>query len=278
MVALSELQNNLLGYVKSMALKCAVDLRIPDAIHHRGGAATLADIVADTEVHPEKVPDLKRVMQLLTTSGIFTTTGGGGSGDVTYGLTTACRFLVGRCNLSPMVPFMVSPPIVSSFFGMADWFRTKEPAAVAAGSLFELAHGCSLGEMTRNDAALGSVLNDSVAADSRLFLEVIVLVEGHIFRGLNSLVDVGGGGHGAAAQVIARAFPRIKCTVLDLPHVVSKATSTDGNLQFTAGDMFESIPPADAVLLKVYIDHVVFVYTYSSHSFFPNRSRRTLYS
>jgi hypothetical protein len=117
-----------------------------------------------------------------------------------------------------MVPFMVSPPIVSSFFGMADWFRTKEPAAVAAGSLFELAHGCSLGEMTRNDAALGSVLNDSVAADSRLFLEVIVLVEGHIFRGLNSLVDVGGGGHGAAAQVIARAFPRIKCTVLDLPH------------------------------------------------------------
>ncbi|KAG2559392.1 acetylserotonin O-methyltransferase 1-like isoform X1 [Panicum virgatum] len=251
LVALSELQNHLLGYVKSMALKCAVDLRIPDAIHRRGGAATLADIVADTEIHPAKIPDLKRMMELLRTSGIFTATAAkdsGGIGDVVYGLTTACYFLVGRCNLSPVVPYLVSPHIVSSFFGMSDWFR-KEPA-VAGGSLFELAHGCSLQEMASKDAAFSSLLNDSMASDSQLFLEVIILDKGRIFRGLNSLIDVGGG-HGAATLVIARAFPRIKCTVLDLPHVVSQATtSEDGNLHFIAGDMFESIPPANAVLLK----------------------------
>ncbi|KAF8690635.1 hypothetical protein HU200_041006 [Digitaria exilis] len=228
-----------------MALKCAVDLRIPDAIHSRGGAATLADIVADTETHPAKVPDLKRLMELLSTSGIFTATaakdrGGSGIGgdDVVYGLTTACHFLIGRCNLSPMVPFLVSPPIVSCFFGMSDWFR-KEPA-VTGGSLFELAHGCSLWEM-----------NGSMAADSQLFLEVIDMDKGRIFRRLDSLVDVGGG-HGAATRVIARAFPHIKCTVLDLPHVVSQATTRedDGNLCFIAGDMFQSIPPANSVLLK----------------------------
>ncbi|KAG2558713.1 hypothetical protein PVAP13_8NG345900 [Panicum virgatum] len=211
LVALSELQNHLLGYVKSMALKCAVDLRIPDAIHRRGGVATLADIVADTEIHPAKVPDLKRMMELLSTSGIFTATAAkdsGGIGDV-----------------------------------------VKEPA-VAGGSLFEVAHGCSLQEMASKDAAFSSLLNDSMASDSQLFLEVIILDKGRIFRGLNSLVDVGGG-HGAATLVIARAFPRIKCTVLDLPHVVSQATtSEDGNLHFIAGDMFESIPPANAVLLK----------------------------
>ncbi|KAF8731705.1 hypothetical protein HU200_015635 [Digitaria exilis] len=223
-----------------MALKCAVDLRIPEAIHGRGGAATLADIAADTETHPAKVPDLKRLMELLSTSGIFTATvakdrgGGIGGDDAVYGLTTACHFLIGRCNLSPMVPFLVSPPIVSSFFAMSDWFRMEPDTSVSGGgggSLFELAHGCSL-------------------SDSQLFLEVIVLDKGRIFRGLDSLVDVGGG-HGAAARVIASAFPRIECTVLDLPHVVSQATTReDGNLYFVAGDMFESIPPANAVLLK----------------------------
>ncbi|CAL5032781.1 unnamed protein product [Urochloa decumbens] len=241
------------SHVLPSALKCAVDLRIPDSIHRRGGAATLADIVADTEIHPAKVPDLKRMMELLSTSGIFTATAAkdsSGIGDVMYGLTTACRFLVGRCNLSPVVPFLVSPPIVSSFFSMSDWFRKEPAVAGGGGSLFELAHGCSLWEMASKDAAFNSLLNHSMAADSQLFLEVIILDKGRIFRGLNSLVDVGGG-HGAATQVIARAFPRIKCTVLDLPHVVSQATaSEDGNLSFIAGDMFESIPPANAVLLK----------------------------
>ncbi|GJM89073.1 hypothetical protein PR202_ga05669 [Eleusine coracana subsp. coracana] len=33
------------GYVKSMALKSALDLRIADAIHHHGGAATLSQIL-----------------------------------------------------------------------------------------------------------------------------------------------------------------------------------------------------------------------------------------
>jgi hypothetical protein len=80
---------------------------------------------------------------------------------------------------------------------------------------------------------------------------------------LTSLVDVGGG-HGAAAIAIANAFPHIKCTVLDLKQVIDKvppaaATGTDRIInstaatavQFVAGDMFESIPPADAVLLRV---------------------------
>jgi len=251
LVALSELQTHLLGYVKSMALKCAVDLDIPDAIHRRGGAATLADIAADSKVHSSKVPDLQRMMELLSASGIFTVAvagkdGGSAGGDAVYGLTTACRFLVGRCNLSPVVPFMASPLVVSSFYGMSDWFRS-EPAI---GSLFELAHGCSRWEMASKDAAFNAVLNDSLVADSQLFMEVIIFDKGRLFRGLNSLVDVGGG-HGAAAQVIARAFPRIKCTVLDRTHVVSQATAGESeNLRFVAGDMFESIPPADAVLLK----------------------------
>ncbi|KAF7005793.1 hypothetical protein CFC21_020893 [Triticum aestivum] len=249
--ALAELQNHMLGYVKSMSLRCVVDLGIPEAIHRRGGTATIANIEADAKVHPGKVADLQRVMELLTTSGIFTATAGAGDGDtVVYGLTTACRFLVGWCNLSPMVPFCVNPLVVSSFFSMPEWFRT-EPEATGAASLFELAHGCSQWEMVSKDARFNDVLNNSMAADSQVFLEVIIVDKGRIFRGLRSLVDVGGG-NGAGTQVIAKAFPRIKCTVMDLPHVVvaGQAAARDDNLSFVAGDMFESIPSADAVLLK----------------------------
>lgn len=80
-------------------------------------------------------------------------------------------------------------------------------------------------------------------------MDVAIKQGAEVFEGISSLVDVGGG-IGAAAQAISKAFPHVKCSVLDLAHVVAKApTRTD--VQFIAGDMFESIPPADAVLLKV---------------------------
>ncbi|KAL6851424.1 hypothetical protein ACP4OV_020357 [Aristida adscensionis] len=264
LVSLGEFHSHVIGYVKSMALKCAVDLGIPDAIHRRGGTATLAEIAADAAVHPAKVPDLRRLMALLTTSGMFTATAAaaagedGGAAVTSYGLTTTCRFLVGWLNLSPMVPFLVSPLVVSSFFSLPDWLRSEPAAGGGAGcgaaSLFELAHGCSQWEMASKDAALNGVVNASMAADSQLFLEVVILDKGRVFRGLSSLVDVGGG-NGAATKVIARAFPRIKCTVLDLPHVISQVDAGDGKLQFVGGDMFESIPSANAVFLKNVLHH-----------------------
>ncbi|CAO2205368.1 unnamed protein product [Urochloa humidicola] len=42
-------------YIKSMALKSTVDLRIADAIERHGGAATLHQIAANAGVHPAKV-------------------------------------------------------------------------------------------------------------------------------------------------------------------------------------------------------------------------------
>ncbi|XP_006658522.2 acetylserotonin O-methyltransferase 1-like [Oryza brachyantha] len=260
--ALVELNHHVLGYVKSMALKCAVDLGVPGAIHRRGGAASLADIAADTAVHPSKLADLQRLMEMLSTTGIFSSTigaadingdGGGGGGAVAYRLTAASRVLVGSRSLSPEVQFVVCPHLVSSFFSLRDWL-TAPPSLAASGSsssLFEVAHGCSQWEMAAKDSTLNSVLNAAMAAESQIFLEAVVAGKGrHVFGGLSSLVDVGGG-YGAATEVIAREFPHIKCTVLDLPHVVSQAPVTgDGKVHFVAGDMFESVPRADAVVLK----------------------------
>ncbi|XP_052134667.1 acetylserotonin O-methyltransferase 1-like [Oryza glaberrima] len=245
--AIGELYHHVLGYVRSMALKCAVDLGIPDAVNRRGGAATLADIATDTGVHPSKLADLRRMMELLSTTGmIFDSSTAGDGGDVVYRLTTVGRFIAGPSNFSPVVQFAVSPLIVSSFFSLPGWFRS-EPGA--SRSLFDMAHGCSMWEMASKNPAQNSVINNAMVVNCQTYLELVVAVQGHVFHGLSSLVDVGGG-HGTSMEVISREFPHIKCSVLDLPHVISQAPAGNGKVQFIAGDMFKSIPPADAVVLK----------------------------
>ncbi|PPR92645.1 hypothetical protein GOBAR_AA28027 [Gossypium barbadense] len=69
-----------------------------------------------------------------------------------------------------------------------------------------------------------------------------------VFEGLKSLVDVRGG-TGTIARVISEAYPQLKCTVFDLPHVVANLPTT-GNLNFVGGDLFQHIPSADAILMR----------------------------
>jgi ubiquinone/menaquinone biosynthesis C-methylase UbiE len=90
-------------------------------------------------------------------------------------------------------------------------------------------------------------------ADSRFVAQIIVSECGEVFAGVNSLVDVGGG-DGTMAKAIAKAFPHVRCSVLELPQVVGAMPGDaegEGTVEFIAGDMMVFIPPADAVLLKV---------------------------
>jgi len=77
-----------------------------------------------------------------------------------------------------------------------------------------------------------------------------------VFEGVESIVDVGGG-TGITAKTICEAFPNMKCIVLDRPSVVENLPGTN-NLTYVGGDMFKSIPKADAILLKVCICKQIF--------------------
>lgn len=260
-----ELYNYSLSYVKTMAIGCAIQLGIPSAIHRLGGAATISDIVTETGVDPSKLPYLRRLMRVLTVSSILGTTGTDESDDSTvYKLTPASRLLVSgagaptSCDISPMLDLLMRPTTsVATYFSLEEWFKD----AGATATLFEVAHGMSPWSLTKNDALYNKTLNDGCAADSNFAMDTLLREPraAGIFRGLGSLVDVGGG-HGAAAMAIARAFPHIRCSVLDLEQVVSGAPA-DGTVKFIAGDMFESIPAADCVLLKV-LPSVLHYYVY----------------
>ena len=90
-----------------------------------------------------------------------------------------------------------------------------------------------------------------MASDSRLATKMVIDSCKGVFEGLESLVDVGGG-TGTLAKAIANAFPGLECTVFDQPHVVGDLQGSK-NLKYVAGDMFDTIPSAEAILLKVKI-------------------------
>ncbi|VAH21158.1 unnamed protein product [Triticum turgidum subsp. durum] len=231
-----ELWTTTFSYIKSMALKSALDLGLADAIHHHGGAATLPQILSRVTVHPSKVPCLRRLMRTLTVSGVFSIVQQQGV------VVPAAPVNNGTCNGTVAAePF---PVLVAPFLGIGAWFKHALPDPC----LFEQAHSEALWEMSEHDAPLDALINNAMVSDSRFIMDIAVRESGDVFRGISSLVDVGGG-LGAAAQVISEAFPHMECSVLELEHVVSKAPAGT-SVKYVAGDMFESVPPADAVFLK----------------------------
>ncbi|KAL5203279.1 hypothetical protein ABZP36_014231 [Zizania latifolia] len=244
-----ELYGNTFAFIKSMALKSAMDLRIADAIHHHGGGATLAQIAAEVTIHPSKISCLRRLMRVLVVSDIFTVQHPAPSAadedEPVYMLTPSSRLLVGSSNLVSLMSVILIPTIVTPFLAIGKWFQNN---LVPDQCIFKHTHGQSFWELTNNDAALDAHFNDAMVSDSRFVMDIFVKEHGEVFQGINSLVDVAGG-HGAAAQAISKAFPEVKCRVLDLGHVIAKAPiGTD--VEYISGDMFDSIPPANAVLLK----------------------------
>ncbi|MBA0820075.1 hypothetical protein Gohar_019686 [Gossypium harknessii] len=59
-----------------------------------------------------------------------------------------------------------------------------------------------------------------MASDDRLVNSILIDKCKKVFKGLNSLVDVGGGTK-TLSKAIVDAFPHLECIVLDLPHVVA---------------------------------------------------------
>ncbi|KAL6609664.1 hypothetical protein ACP70R_039633 [Stipagrostis hirtigluma subsp. patula] len=245
-----ELWHHTFSYIKSMALKSAVDLRVADAIHHHGGRATLTQIVSKVAVDPTKIPCLRRLMRVLTVTGIFTVvqhhpSDGAAAAEPVYALTPVSRLLVGRSqNLAPLTTMILHPTFVSPFFELGAWFERELPDPC----LFKQTHGQTLWEMADRDAAFDALFNDGMVSDSQFIMDIVVKECGEVFKGISSLIDVGGG-LGAAAHAIAKAFPHVKCSVLDLDHVVAKAPR-DTDVMYIPGDMFQSIPPANALFFK----------------------------
>nr|POF26780.1 trans-resveratrol di-o-methyltransferase [Quercus suber] len=186
-------------------------------------------------------------MRLLVHCGFFVTTrvhiNQEAEEEEAYDLTPSSRILLkdNVTNLSPFLLAMLDPVFVSPWHFLESWFRGDKVTP------FESAHGMSLWDYADQKPDFNDSFNKAMTSDSGM-MNLVVKDCKPVFEGLDALVDVGGG-TGTCARIISEAFPHLKCTVLELPHVVANLPD-NSNLNFVGGDMFQSIPSADAILLK----------------------------
>ncbi|RWR89627.1 trans-resveratrol di-O-methyltransferase [Cinnamomum micranthum f. kanehirae] len=235
---------HIFNLASSMSLKCAVELGIPDVIHNHGRPMKLLELTDALPVSPAKIAHVNRLMRLLVHTGFFALQKNE-DGEEGYALTPSSRLLLNesRMSLSPFILMFLDPVLESQYHFLSRWFQGE------AASVMETATGLGVWEFMAQNPETSNRFNRAMACDSKIIMEILVNECSGFFKGVRSVVDVGGG-TGETAMTIGRAFPHIKCTVLDLPHVVATVPKTSTDIDFVGGDMFESIPKVDAVFLK----------------------------
>ncbi|CAI9088315.1 OLC1v1022618C1 [Oldenlandia corymbosa var. corymbosa] len=238
------------SFVNSMALKCAVDLRIPDILHSHNRPLSLSEIaskITNNSPSPNTVNYLSRIMRFLVHNQIFTSTTSPDSSTVLYGPTPASSWLVtGSTGLS-LAPYMSMH--LHPWF-LSPWHRLSECVS-EGGTPFDNEHGCNIWDFAAKNQKFNKLFNDGMACTGRITMHAILSgfkKDAYAFESLESMVNVGGGTGQAIAEIV-KVYPNIKGINFDLPHVIATAPEFAG-VSHVGGDMFKEVPSAQAVLMK----------------------------
>ncbi|MCD7471929.1 hypothetical protein HAX54_012725 [Datura stramonium] len=246
LAAQAHIWHHTFNYINSMSLKCALQLGIPDIIHSHGQAMTLSDLVDALPIdnNAKTLDYIFRLMRILIHAGFFSQTKVNNKEEEGYILTPSSRLLLKDDPLSqvPYVQTELDPYFMDPWHSLSKWIMKGDESSTTP---FAFTHGKPLFDY---EPKTNRLFNEIMASDTRLVASVVIEHCKGVFEGLKSLVDVGGG-TGTVAKVIANALPEINCIVFDLPHIIEGCEASK-NLSYVTGDMFQSIPSADAMLLK----------------------------
>ena len=241
----------MLSFADSMAVKCAVELRIADIINLHGGPMTLSQIVAripnTDDALSLNISYLTRIMRLLVRRKIFSAhQTSEGDEETLYGLTHSSKWLLhdSKMSLAPMVLLEAHPWLVGPW-------HTLSQCVKDGGLAFEKANGHEIWDFASENPGFNKLFNDGMACTARITMNAILCEYKDGFGSVRSLVDVGGGTGSGLAEIV-KSYPHIKGINFDLPHVVATAPIYDG-ITHVGGDMFQAIPNADSVFMKVRI-------------------------
>ncbi|KAJ6887680.1 caffeic acid 3-O-methyltransferase 1 [Populus alba x Populus x berolinensis] len=235
--------------VLPMILKTAIELDLLEIMAKAGPGAFLSTSEIASHL-PTKNPDapvmLDRILRLLASYSILTCSLKDlpdGKVERLYGLAPVCKFLTKNedgVSVSPLCLMNQDKVLMES------WYYLKD-AILEGGIPFNKAYGMTAFEYHGTDPRFNKVFNKGMSDHSTITMKKILeTYKG--FEGLTSLVDVGGG-TGAVVNTIVSKYPSIKGINFDLPHVIEDAPSFPG-VEHVGGDMFVSVPKADAVFMK----------------------------
>ncbi|XP_058736452.1 isoflavone-7-O-methyltransferase 9-like [Vicia villosa] len=239
------LYKHIYAFIDSMSLKWTVEMNIPNIIHDHGQPITLSNLVSVLQVPSSKAGNVKRLMRYLSHNGLFeiVTNPELENEEEAYALTVASELLVKGSDicLAPMVECILDPTLSSSYHELKIWIYEEDL------TLFDVTLGSGFWDFLDKNPDYNRSFNEAMASDSKM-INMVLRDCNFVFEGLESIVDVGGG-TGTTTKIICETFPMLKCIVFDRPKVVENLSDAK-NLSYVAGDMFISIPNADAVLLK----------------------------
>ncbi|CAH8274273.1 unnamed protein product [Arabidopsis lyrata] len=204
------------GFADIAAAKCAIDLKIPEAIenHPSSQPVTLTERSSAVSASPSH---LRRIMRFLVHQGLFKevpTKDGLATGYTNTPLSR--RMMITKRDGKSEAPLLL---LETSPEMLAPWLKlssvVSSPANGSTPPPFDAVHA---------GACHG------------------------LFDGVATVVDVGGG-TGDTMGILVKEFPWIKGFNFDLPHVIEVAQVLDG-VENVEGDMFDSIPACDAVIIK----------------------------
>ncbi|KAJ7550502.1 hypothetical protein O6H91_07G103900 [Diphasiastrum complanatum] len=238
------------GFVGSFAMRAAVLLGVPEILGREGPGAALSALEIAKRLPCEKpnVAALARILKYLAAKDMFNESGP--EEELRYSLNAASRYLVGDeagKSMAPLALFQVHPDMIDAFKSLNEVVLAKKSC-----SAFEIAKGKPIFAYAQQHPEFSKTVNNAMASSTKITMETVVKhYKG--FKDLNSIVDVGGG-LGTALSQIVLAYPHLMAINFDLPHVVADAPTIPG-VQHVGGNMFESVPHADAIFVQnVFVD------------------------
>ncbi|TKY49660.1 Isoliquiritigenin 2'-O-methyltransferase [Spatholobus suberectus] len=237
------------GPIYSAVLKTALELNVFEIIAKASPLGVSASDVASQlpTQHPELPRRLDRMLCLLASHSLLTCsirTNEVGVPERFYQLSLAGKYFVKDDNKGSLafLSALLSHRVIVDVF-----LNFKEILLDYDKGLFQKVHGVPIYEGLQSDPALNNVFNEAMANLGIIEMKKLLEIYGG-FEEISLLVDVGGGiGHNL--NMIITKYPSIKGINFDLPHVIQNAPTYPGIKQLE-GDMFESVPKGDAIILK----------------------------
>ncbi|KAF2907054.1 3-aminomethylindole N-methyltransferase [Oryza sativa Japonica Group] len=243
-------QELMFAYNRSMVLRAAVQLGLLDALSAAAGNALTADELAEKIQATDKAEvavSVDRILRYLASFDVVrcsTETSPDGALLRRYMPAPVCRWLTrnnGEGSLAPFTVFVVDEDHLLPWQHIAAAVTSGGPAP------FERAHGLLYFEYMGKNQRLGALFDHAMAQHSVILVsKMLERFQG--FDGVQQLVDVGGG-DGSTLGMITSRYKHIRGINYDLPHVISQAPSLPG-VEHIAGNMYESVPNGDAILLQ----------------------------
>ncbi|XP_054811403.1 isoliquiritigenin 2'-O-methyltransferase-like [Prosopis cineraria] len=238
--------------IYSAVLNAALELNLFEIIAKEGGrhvsASEVASKLPSSSQHKDLASRIDRLLRLLASHSLLNCSvcekEDGGS-ERLYAISPVGKYFVGGDDnggfLAVFSSFMCHRALMDA------WLNFKDAIIDENNDLFKKVHGMPMYQYAEKDPKWNSIFNKAMANICKIEMNrILEIYKG--FEGISTLVDVGGG-TGQNLKMIISKYPSIKGINFDLPQVVQNA-QPDPGIEHIGGDMFESVPKGDAIILK----------------------------